>query len=240
MGRGPLITEEIRLLAAKLHEEHPKWTNKEIRNVIWATVHERDKALPEHKRMPKNWPSEHAINRILPEIKREVERRKTEPDPHDKPWTIQSIAKYPIPPESLPSVLETWFCVQDFRSELKSELKVDAEWIIQSYGPSPLTIRQAQWVARLHAAIKDTKALLGYSMIMADFERQAEVAGLDYFGSQWTTLEVYSEMIGRTFTHEEMEKITGLSGHYVTRVGLAAKTLNEPKSKPKRRKRGAK
>ena len=208
MARGPLITDEILILAIKLYEEHPKWTNKKIRNVIWATVHERDEALPEHKRMPKNWPSEHAINRILPEIKREVERRKTEPNPHDKPWTIQSIAKYPIPPESLPSVLETWFFVQDFKSALKSD----------AHGPSPLSIRQAQWVARLYCVIKDTKALLTYSMIMADFERQAEVAGLDYFGSQWTTLEVFGKLTDRTFTHEQMERITGLLGHYVTRV----------------------
>ena len=204
MAKGPVITDEILVLAAKFHEEHPKLKNQEIRNLIWASVHDRDKELPEHKRMPQEWPSKYVIDRIMPEIRKGVERHKLEPDAHDKPWTTQSLVKYPITPDALPSVLEVWFFVQNFKSEYKTV-------------PS-MTIRQAQWVARLYCAIKDTKALLTYSQILADFERQAEIAGLDYFSSQWTTLEVFSQMTGRKFTHNEMEKITGLSGHYVTRV----------------------
>lgn len=204
MARGPDITDEILILAARLHEEHPKWTNIIIRNEIWALVHKGDRDLPKHKRMPKEWPSKYAIDRIMPGIRKEIERHKLEPDAHDQPWTIQSLVKYPIPSDALPSVLEAWFLVQNFKSEYKTV-------------PS-MTIRQAQWAARLYHVIQDTKWLLTYSQILADFERQAEIAGLDYFGSQWTTLEVFSQMTGRNFTHEEMKKITGLSGHYVTRV----------------------
>ena len=207
MPKGPQITDDIKMLIADLHRDHPKWTNKKIRLEVQKIIHREDKALA--REWP-SWPSTFSIDRIMPEIRERLRASQVRPDALDNAWTIQSIAKYPIAPESLPSVLETWFFVQDFKSELKSDV----------HGPSPLTIRQAQWVARLHAAIKDTKALLGYSMIMADFERQAEVAGLDYFGSQWTTLEVFGELTGRTFTRQEMEKTTGLSGHYVTRVGL--------------------
>ena len=69
MAKGPLITDEILMLAVMFHDEKPKLKNKEIRNLVWAKVHERDKELPEYKRMPKEWPTKHVIDRIMPSIR---------------------------------------------------------------------------------------------------------------------------------------------------------------------------
>ena len=159
-----------------------------------------------HETFGRDYPGVSTVSKELKRLRDIDAARSTESKGLDVEWTIQSLSKYPIAPDALPSVLNAWFETQSLKSEFRQV-------------PS-MTIRQARWVARLYCVIKDTKALLGYSMIMADFERQAEVAGLDYFASQWTTLEVFGKLTDRTFSHEEMEGITGLSGHYVTRVGL--------------------
>ena len=215
--RGPEITDEIREMVAKLHEQHPKWTNRRIRLEIQKIEQGRNKALARH--WP-NWPSTFSIDRIMAEVKKNKKLRESTPDARDSAWTIQSIGEHPIPAEALPSVLEAWFHVQN----------------LVPMGVPPLTIRQAQWAARLYATIKDTKALLTYSVLMADYEKQAEIAGLDYYGSPWDTLEVYGHLIGRTFTVEEKRELTGLSGHYLTHLGLeeAAQYTQKPRKRAAR------
>ena len=201
MPKGPAITDEIKELVAKLHDKHPKWTNKKMRLEVQKIKHREDKELAEKW---SKWPSPFSIDRIMAEVKKNKKLRLRNPDARDNAWTIQSIGEYPIPAEALPAVLEAWFHVQN----------------LVSMGVPPLTIRQVQWAARLSATIKDTKALLTYSVLMADYEKQAEDAGLDYYGSPWDTLEVYGQMIGRTFTEEEKKRITGLPGHCLTHLGM--------------------
>jgi hypothetical protein len=156
-----------------------------------------------HEIFGRDYPCVSTVSKELTDRRNKDAARSSESKGLDAEWTIQSLSKYPIHPDALPAVLEVWFFVQNFKSEYKQM-------------PS-MTIRQAQWAARLYRVIQETKALLTYSQILANFERQAEITGLDYFGSQWTTLEVFSQMSGRKFTHEEKERITGLSGHYVLR-----------------------
>jgi len=209
MIKGPDITDEIKVLVSKLHESHPKWTNKKIRLEVQKIKHREDETLAE--KYPK-WPSTFSIDRIMADVKKRKRLRQLTRDLRDNPWTIQSLAKYPIPRDALPSVLEAWFLVQSLKPDIKQIPSV--------------TIRQSQWVARLYTVIKDTRTLLTYSMGMADLEKQAEDAGLDYYGSQWDTLEIFSQMAGRQFTDKEKREITGLSGHYVTRVGLEEAKLH--------------
>ena len=217
MPKGPAIPDELKELAAKLHERHPKWTNKKMRLEVQTIMQREHKALA--KEWPK-WPSVSSIDRIMAEVKKNKKLRESTPDARDNAWTVQSIGEHPIPAEALPAVLEAWFHVQN----------------IVSMGVPPLTIRQVQWAGRLHAAVKDTMALLTYSVVMADYEKQAEDAGLDYYGSPWDTLEVYGQMIGRTFTEEEKKRITGLPGHYLTHLGMkeAAQYTQKPRKRAAR------
>ena len=188
MAKGPEITDEVRMLAAKLHKEHPKWTNEEIRNWVLHTVHKENPSLPE------GWPSKYSIDRIMPGIRERVRRSELEPDPLDKPWTIQSMSRseYYIPPEALPSVLQVWYFYKDY--------------------DRTLTIREAQWVARLYAAIKDTENLCWHATFKAGVEKFAEDAGIeDYMGSESDNLSVYSTMTGHIITREEDKRISGYS-----------------------------
>lgn len=188
MAKGPEITDEVRMLIARLHKEHLKWTNKMIRNEVLSIVHKKDPSLP------KDWPSKFAIDRIMPGIRERVKRSQLEPNPLDKPWTIRSMNKseYHIPPEALPSVLQVWHFFKDY--------------------DKTLTIREAQWVARLYAAIKDTENLCWYVNFMANVDRYVEEAGIEgHMGSQSDNLNVFSTMTGHVITREEDKRVTGWS-----------------------------
>ena len=245
MPKGPEIGDDIILLLTRFHKEHPNWTNKKLRMELLKILRREEEYKALVREYP-GWPSEFTIDKLMPGIRRFVREKQASLNQLDSAWTIQSVAKHPIPPESLQAVLRAWLFMQKFRIEVK-QITSDA------LGPPPLTIRQAQWVARLYAcvpgvglreeadesAVEDVKALLWCSMVLADLERQAEDAGLDYLGSQWTTLEVFGKLTSRTFTREEMEGITGLKGHYVTRVSTddARRYLESPRKRmlPKRK-----
>ena len=125
MAKGPQITDEVKALIYKLHEKHPKWTNTMIRNEVLGIVHEKDKSLP------REWPSKYSIDRIMPEIRDQVRQNKLKPDPVDEPWSMTTMGEYYIPPETLPTVLALW------------------GWMRETLDYH-LTIREAQWAARLH------------------------------------------------------------------------------------------
>lgn len=186
MAKGPEITDEIRISIARLHKEHPKWTNSMIRNEVLSIMHQRDPSLP------KGWPSKYSIDRIMPGVRDRVRRSKLEPDPLDKPWTIGSTPDS-IPPEALPSVLRVWYWSQGMNHTL--------------------TIRQAQWAARLHAAIKDTESLHGYSIFIARMVKEVEDAGVDDPSSKLevANLQVFSIMTGHKITPEDEQRVLGWS-----------------------------
>jgi hypothetical protein len=189
MAKGPEITDEVRILTARLHKEHPKWTNKMIRNEVLGIVHKRDPSLP------KDWPSKFSIDRIMPGIRDRLRKSKLEPNPLDRPWTIQTIcnAEYHITPEALPSVLHIWF----------------HQWEDQRL---LLTIREAQWAARLYAAIKETEKLCDWAISMAENAKQTEDAGIeDYVGSQLDNLFLFSAMTGHRITDGQLGRASGWS-----------------------------
>jgi hypothetical protein len=74
-------------------------------------------------------------------------------DPQEKPWSIATLADYPIPPQALPAVLKAY--------------KAQAE------KGRPLTIRQAKWVSRLSAIEEPLKS----AVMLAEMERLAELLG---------------------------------------------------------------
>jgi len=123
MARGPEITSEVKMLIAKLHKEHPKWTNKKIRNEVSNIMRERDPSLP------KKWPSKYTIDRIMPGIRERVRDNQDKPQLEDTVWSMGSLAKFPISSVLIPYVLDV--------------LKLRA-----ARGET-FTIREAKWAARL-------------------------------------------------------------------------------------------
>lgn len=76
----------------------------------------------------------------------------------DEPWHMMSLANYEIPPEALPAVILIWGKTHEWCHE-------------------PLTIREAQWVARLYRVITNLDFLYSYAQIYASLERLAEITG---------------------------------------------------------------
>jgi len=186
MARGPEITDEVKMLIARLHKEHPKWTNIMIRNEVLSIVHKRDSSLP------KGWPSKFAVDRIMPGIRKHAKHNERERNPIDQPWTIQSMSnsQYYIPSEALPSVLRVWFHAKE-----------------QGYD---LSIRHAQWVGRLYAVITDVETLSRESYMASAMESLAEWAGIkDFLGTEAVNLYLFSMMTGHVVTSEEAKSIGG-------------------------------
>lgn len=210
MAKGPEITDEVRMLIAQVHREHPKYTNKEIRNLVETTLRERNPDLP------KGWPSKFAIDRIMPGVRDRLKRSKVEPNPLDKPWTVysMSIAEYSIPPEALPAMLRLWYFLQN-RFHIS------------------LTIREAKWAARLYAAAEDTENLAFYVRLMAKVERYAEEAGLvNYMGGGSDNLQLYSTMTGHVITREEDMRILGITDKMLHQMKEAFKRVEDEFTRP--------
>jgi hypothetical protein len=66
-------------------------------------------------------------------------RRHAETDPLEKPWRMDTLDEYPIPPEAVPSVLKVW------------KSRID--------NGDTLTIREAKWAARLSGHLPDIEKL---------------------------------------------------------------------------------
>jgi len=189
MAKGPKITDEVKMLVARLHDEHPKWTNKMIRNEVSDIVHKKDPLLP------KGWPSKFAIDRIMPDLRERARRRKFEPNPIDQPWTVQSMSnsKYHIRPQALPSVLQVWFHVKQEGRHL--------------------SIREAQWVGRLYTAITDVETLCKESYMASAMESLAEMAGIDDFrATEAVNLYLFGIMTGHVITSEEAKSVGASMG----------------------------
>jgi hypothetical protein len=186
MAKGPEITDEVKALASKLHEEHPKWTNSMIRNELLSIMHQRKPSLP------KNWPSKYSIDRIMPEIREQVRQSRLSPNPVDGPWSTTTMGEYYIPPEALPTVLALW------------------GWMRETLDYH-LTIREAQWAARLNAAAD--KVPIGefslYCRAHATTEMIYERIGASREPWPHLDLIMLRRIFGTKMTREHEEKILG-------------------------------
>jgi len=193
MAKGPEITDELKAFIYKVHEQHPTWTNQEIRNWVLARVHENKPSLP------KEWPSKYVIDRIMPKIREQVKQSKLNPNPIDGPWSTTTLAQYPIPPEALPHVLDVWAWTR---------VNLDMR----------LTIREVQWATRLYAVGMPVNVLSTYCRAYATTEMIYEQTGaalkpwpgfdaylFAYATKQEATSELLEEILGKDELEEEME-----------------------------------
>ncbi len=97
-----------------------------------------------------------AVQKLLSQIK----SRETEPQfkSLDRLWSLGTLSEHPMPPEVIPKLLEIQGL--DLRSQSKSRT---------------LTIRQAQWVARLHMHQTDISLLYLTAMAYAIYEEDCEL-----------------------------------------------------------------
>ncbi|MFC1962849.1 hypothetical protein ACFLWB_02495 [Chloroflexota bacterium] len=146
MAKSQLIPDEVRRLIAKVYIEHPGMPAKDVRKEVDA-LYRKD-----HPRTPKKWPGLSAVQKILHEV-----RSKHLPNPKDVPWSLYTLAEYDVPADALQAVMDAYAMTLTWDSQ------------------EGLTVREAQWVARLYRVIVDTEELSIVARECANNERVNEV-----------------------------------------------------------------
>lgn len=154
MSKGPKISRTVR----KLIEDQALEDRITSRRVLAVRL----KELIDHLGEPV--PKEETLERLISKARNQI-------SPLDTAWSLGTLIKYPIPPESLPAVF----------------LAYAAEYIVMvgQYGRPlirpPLTIRQAHWVSRLFPLMKNFKRDIPQLIRLAKeyslMERASESAG---------------------------------------------------------------
>jgi hypothetical protein len=112
----------------------------------------------------------------------------------DSPWSVQTLTDYPLPPEALPLVLRIWVK----RREMGRDL----------------TIREAQWIARLHA-LADRLSLDELDFIAQNYaviQVMATKFGtpeIPLIGDRGTDLALYEFITGDRVDQKRATKILG-------------------------------
>ena len=145
MAKGPYLTDEIRELIADIYREDPPIKPTRARGLLLDRMRER--GLNEF--FGSNYPSVSAVSKALKEFRRIDQERTPQSKKLDGPWSILTLAEYPISPEALPVVLE--------------------EWMTAQIRDRPLTIREALWLDRLYPLARAVGKRLKSENIAIDF-----------------------------------------------------------------------
>jgi len=145
-------------------------------------------------------------------------RNHAEDDPQDKPWDLRTLNTYPLPPESLPAVIEAWMI-------LKRR---------QGYA---LSIRQAKWVSWLHPFYKKREELVDSALFHSWIELLEKM--ITHSGFDWQILNIilYKMISGEKLSEKYMvekiyrEPITGFGVQYTKTM------LSDEIQKPEKQKK---
>ena len=119
MAKGPIITDEVRLLISEVHIAHPHWQAKDVQHEV-------------NVRMRGKGPKISAIQKQLTTVRK---ASASVSKSLEAPWSIAVSADYGIPLETNEVLMKIW------------------KWC--SVVGMTLTIREAQWVARLRGIATD-------------------------------------------------------------------------------------
>jgi hypothetical protein len=149
MAKGPIVTDAVEALIAKVYRKYPKWKAPMVREEVDYLLHK------DNPKLPPGWPSLSKVQKVLATIRKKANEL---PDsPQDKPWSTATLDEHPIPPEAIPGVLKVW--------KLRAE-KGDS-----------FTIREAKWAARLSALITDPEKLSARASEYAHLELIYQLIG---------------------------------------------------------------
>jgi hypothetical protein len=146
-GRPFLIKPWMNTLIAKrvMAEKREAPEDRKQRNILAVEIRDEiDKQKNEGERTPQPG----TIEKLITYYRKQG-------SPEDKPWTIFTLADYPIPPETLPKVLNQYGEVKDFCG---------------------LSIREAKWIARLSAIEPPERWPWVYALV-AGIEQLFEMVG---------------------------------------------------------------
>jgi len=174
MSKGPYLTEDVRLRIALIARAHTDWKAGAIREELLTQL-----AASGGWYEP-NWPSKSTVEKEV----RRLRASEAQPllDEQDQPWSLVAVAGYEVPPDALPIVFEA--CAERLAAG------------------TPLTIREAQWVARLSHVFADRQLLVHHACSYARLE-QAVWANGRYQASRETCERLLWALDTLAYTHKE-------------------------------------
>lgn len=139
-------------------------------------------------------PGTSAVQKLL----RKIRNREAEPEFEklDHPWSLGTLSKHPMPPEAIPKLLET-------------------QGKLRRMGTKPMTIREAQWMARLHVHQADITLLQVTAIAYALYEERCQLTGqpcdtsefddqlLDSMGGYRAFGMVFNRILGEGWNSDE-------------------------------------
>lgn len=163
-GRRTILTPSIKvLIERRLRMERRKPPEEQA--PIRLLAYEIRKELKDSK--IRNVPEQSTLEKY-------IRFSKSKPNPLDEPWEVFTLKDYPIPPEALPIVLDMWV------------------WTLHNLDMQ-LTIREAQWIARLsgvydyipHAMFSSFADIYATSELVAEQEADIQSIGQSVDLSVW-------------------------------------------------------
>jgi hypothetical protein len=157
-GRHAILTPSIKvLIEQKLRLERRKPPEEQAPIRLLAYEIQKELKGSKNRNIPK-----------LSTLEKYISLSRSNPSPLDEPWEIFSLKDYPIPPEALPTILDMWV------------------WMLHNLDIQ-ITIREAQWVARLSGVYEHIpQAMFSYfvnvyatSELIA--ERDADIQSIGQF-----------------------------------------------------------
>ena len=191
MAKGTRLTDEIRNLITEVHLQHSDWIAEDVQTEVQEII------LDKYPGYPSDWPSLSAVQKVIKAAKDMLKQNTI--DPLSKPWSVPSVAKYLIPPETLPLVLKVW--AQNKKTNRS------------------MSIRESLWVSRLYYIYREANRLNNIkeinqtAMRLALREKAITVTEKESSGSHWQDAWLYqlltqdSELILQALKHTPMYPI---------------------------------
>ena len=167
MAQGPHLSQEIKILIARIHLEHPDYGPTNLREELLR----RMKETGLDRNFGPDWPGVSAVGKVLANIRSNLDKRPPETKRIDMPWSIGSLPQYSIPPEALPMVLRLYAQPMSVTVRVATQrLRVKAE-------PISFSIRDALWVSRLSKLFSDPQDIWDFAAWCSVQERTYEAIG---------------------------------------------------------------
>lgn len=151
MARGLTIKKtKAEQAIMEVYLANPRRGATKIRERVIARLHDEKDSLYEPYLDDPNWPRVSAVQKHLKKIRKNDEARSPESKGLDTPWSIGTLAQYPIPPEALLAVLRAFYAERRTDVATDEYFRTGYEFGYKTY----LTIREALWIARLSVLFK--------------------------------------------------------------------------------------
>lgn len=169
MAKGPFINDGIKRFIAEVYRNHPDWRAKEVLAEVYRLSNGRAPGLS-------------AIQKILKEM-----RDRQAQAPFDKKlhtWHLGTLDEFPMSAEAIRRIFEVQRLI---RSPEQRE--------VLPKGIMPLTIRQALWIARLHAVVKKASNLWLISWAYSLYEETCELAETECDTYEFDTILLDGDLV---------------------------------------------